>query len=249
LLAEALDYSNHEKGRHSTAALVTAYRGTWHGNLFAMCDQRNPWFKGEGSSPPAIDTSFVNNLIYGFGQVGGIAATVAGLNVVGNRLIQSGTNQSGCFPVTTGNSGHLIFVRDNIDDVKRTSGTQPEWAIVGDDSNGAMNAQGTGGRSLVPFPGLDLVSIRAVAGREAAFEAETLAAVGATLPVRDVHDARMIAMIQARQDHLRNGSPSWLNAVRAGEVTVGLGSDASSGEEPRDTPNLEAGGDPWAVWS
>lgn len=60
LIAEALDYSSHKKGKHSKGALVHDFsqRVAFIGNLFAHNARRNPYFKAHTSG------AIINNLIY-----------------------------------------------------------------------------------------------------------------------------------------------------------------------------------------
>ncbi len=60
LIAEALDYSSHRKGKHSKGALVHDFsqRVAFIGNLFAHNARRNPYFKAHTTG------AVINNLIY-----------------------------------------------------------------------------------------------------------------------------------------------------------------------------------------
>ena len=60
LIAEALDYASHKKGKHSKGALVHDFseRVAFVGNLFAHNARRNPYFKAHTSG------AIINNLIY-----------------------------------------------------------------------------------------------------------------------------------------------------------------------------------------
>lgn len=96
IIAEALDYSSHKKGRHSKGALAHDYAQdiAFIGNLFAHNDRRNPYFKA--SSTGVV----INNLIYNPGsaavEVGYIEEELKDskfpvinprLSVIGNVLI------------------------------------------------------------------------------------------------------------------------------------------------------------------
>lgn len=96
IIAEALDYASHKKGRHSKGALAHDYAQdiAFIGNLFAHNDRRNPYFKA--SSTGVV----VNNLIYNPGsaavEVGYIEEELKNskfpvlnpkLSVIGNILI------------------------------------------------------------------------------------------------------------------------------------------------------------------
>jgi hypothetical protein len=96
IIAEALDYATHKKGRHSKGALAHDYAQdiAFIGNLFAHNERRNPYFKA--SSTGVV----VNNLIYNPGSAAVEAGYVAEelkdsrfpvlnprLSVVGNSLL------------------------------------------------------------------------------------------------------------------------------------------------------------------
>ncbi|BFM19521.1 right-handed parallel beta-helix repeat-containing protein [Gilvimarinus japonicus] len=96
IIAEALDYSTHKKGKHSKGILIHDYvqEIAVVGNLFAHNDRRNPYFKAHATGV------VVNNLMYNLGnaavQLGYIAHEWDGhkrkpgnpkVAVVGNKLI------------------------------------------------------------------------------------------------------------------------------------------------------------------
>jgi len=64
IVAEALDYASHEKGRHSKGLLVHDYvkNVAVLGNLFISNDRRNPYFKSHATGV------VVNNLMYNVGN-------------------------------------------------------------------------------------------------------------------------------------------------------------------------------------
>lgn len=64
IIAEALDYASHKKGRHSKGVLVHDFSTeiALIGNLFAHNDRRNPYFKAHATGV------VVNNLIYNPGS-------------------------------------------------------------------------------------------------------------------------------------------------------------------------------------
>ncbi|WP_159084287.1 pectinesterase family protein [Saccharobesus litoralis] len=64
IIAEALDYATHKKGKHSKGVLVHDYVHDVHfyGNLFAHNDRRNPYFK------TAATGSLIGNVIYNPGS-------------------------------------------------------------------------------------------------------------------------------------------------------------------------------------
>lgn len=95
IIAEALDYATHRKGKHSKGLLVHDYvqQVAVIGNLFAHNDRRNPYFKAHATGV------VVNNLMYNLGnaavQLGYIADEWKGSDmepgnprvaVVGNEL-------------------------------------------------------------------------------------------------------------------------------------------------------------------
>lgn len=96
IIAEALDYATHVKGKHSKGLIVHDYvrEVAVIGNLFAHNDRRNPYFKGHS------DGVVVNNLMYNLGnaavQVGyvadeykesGLQPAKPKVSVVGNVLL------------------------------------------------------------------------------------------------------------------------------------------------------------------
>jgi pectate lyase len=96
IIAEALDYATHIKGKHSKGLLIHDFvqEVAVVANLFAHNDRRNPYFKGHTSG------IVVNNLMYNLGnaavQLGYIADEYVGTGfepknpqvaIIGNKLI------------------------------------------------------------------------------------------------------------------------------------------------------------------
>lgn len=105
IIAEALDYASHKKGKHSKGLLVHDYvqEVAVVGNLFAHNDRRNPYFKAHASGV------VVNNLMYNLGNA------AVQLGYIADEW--QGGDRSPANPQVAVVGNHLIYGRDSYSDL------------------------------------------------------------------------------------------------------------------------------------
>ena len=196
LIGESLNQSKHAKGKHGYGSLARANGPmSWHHNLWIHNDARNPRLGdnyGRGGLYPTFDVR--NNVMYNFGgTASGLTQGVLKVNYVGNYL-RPGPSSRAKTPITVGNPSDLMyFIRDNI--------------IEGND---ALTADNTQFFSAVEFEGKRQVrtvdtpfaapAVKTVSAKDAL--ELVLATVGASLPVRDAVDARLVSHVRTRAGKL-----------------------------------------------
>ena len=211
ILAEALDYASHIKGKHSKGALVhdNVQQVAFIGNLFVSNDRRNPYFKAFSSGVVA------NNLIVNAGnaavqlgfvetewQSSGIVPQNPQVAVVGN-VLRYGTDSYSDLALVSDRGD--AFIRDN-----QTFNLRQQAMY---DTQGVIKR--------LDFPALWPVGYNALAAGET--EAKVLQQAGARYWQRDSIDQRIV-----QQD-----LPPVLPTQRGVERDR-LEKDAEEGEEARD---------------
>lgn len=172
VISESLNFAD-----HGYASIAGGNRTTWHHNLFAHHLSRSVRFQG------MVDADFRNNVIYDWGHTAGYGEFDR-LNYVGNTLVPGpSTTQARPFFHTGAEvvGDGSLFVADN--------------AIRGDARATQDNWRGMGyyyfERERIaarePFPAAPVTTEQA----NTAF-VQVLAEAGATLPRRDVVDARVV---------------------------------------------------------
>ncbi len=218
LIGESLNQSKHKKGKHGYGSLARANGPiSWHHNLWIHNDARNPRLGdayGRGPTFPTFDVR--NNVMYDFGATAsGLTQGILKVNYVGNYL-RPGPSSKARTPITVGNPSELTyFIRDNI--------------IEGND---ALTADNTQFFSAVEFEGKRQVKtvdqpfaappVTTVAAKDAL--ELVLATVGASLPVRDAVDSRLV-------NHVRTHTGQLINS----QTEVGGWPELKSGAAPVDT--------------
>lgn len=207
IIAESLTMSGHTKGRHGYGAIVGGVNTTYHHNLYANHTSRNPRFGGGTVEADDNDHiacfDFRNNIIYNWGYNTGYGGGRAELNYVYNymkpgpgtresvinRVIDCGEkNKPGWFYVN-GNvlEGNDEISEDNSKGIYISDDNKAFTTIV--DSEYQM--EGTKVENLTthsPEEAYDLVLSRA----------------GATLPLRDGLDARIIQSVKENTGFFAN---------------------------------------------
>ena len=179
ILSEGLNFADHGLG-----VIIGQGRLTWHHNLIAHCQSRNPRFAS------LVDADFRNNVVYNWGDTAGLGEFDR-VNYIGNylkpgpstrkeqRLFHDGVD------VVMPNS---LFVTNNIlegnDKVNRDN-----WLGVGYDRATIGAAE--------PFPA---PSVTTDSPREA-FD-QVLKDAGATLPRRDAVDDRIVREAREGKGHI-----------------------------------------------
>jgi hypothetical protein len=183
LISESLWESHHEKGAHGMGGVWGGRRGSYHHNLLAHHNSRNPRFAG---NDPPIDHR--NNVIYNWGNNSAYGGENSQVNMVGNYYKPGpASSKSSRNRVLDGSAaGGRWFISGNF--------------VVGDPAVTADNWLGVHRtyapiaqmRVAEPFP---YAAVRTQSAEEA-YEL-VLAHSGATLPRRDPLDARVINEVRA----------------------------------------------------
>ena len=116
LIAEGLNHSKHTKGPHGYGSLSRANGPvTWHHNLWAHNNARNPRLGDNYGRPPYPTFDVRNNVIYNYGEIAsGLTQGVLKINYVGN-YIRPGPDSKALTPIHIGGPSDLSFyIRDNV---------------------------------------------------------------------------------------------------------------------------------------
>ncbi|HEX6625833.1 MAG TPA: hypothetical protein VF064_19105, partial [Pyrinomonadaceae bacterium] len=116
LIAEALNRSKHAKGAHGYGSLSRANGPvSWHHNLWAHNDARNPRLGDNNGRPPYPTFDVRNNVVYDYGQIAsGLTQGVLKVNYVAN-YIRPGPSSKARPPIRVGGPSELLFhIRDNV---------------------------------------------------------------------------------------------------------------------------------------
>ena len=189
LIGESLQASKHPKGPHGYGSLARAEGPvSFHHNLWVHNDARNPRLGDNYGHPPYPVFDVRNNIIYDYGQIcSGLTQGRLQVNYVAN-YIKAGPSSRARTPITVGGPSELQFyIRGNVfeghDDLTA-------------DNSGFFDPVVIDGRRQVrtvtaPFA---VAPVQSVPARDAL--QLVLAAVGASLPVRDPVDARIVEEVR-----------------------------------------------------
>jgi hypothetical protein len=205
LIAEALNQSVHSKGAHGYGSLVRASGGlSLHHNLWAHNRGRNPRLGDNYGKPPFPTFDVRNNVIYNYGGPS-VTGDTFETNYVAN-YIQPGPNTGRQQPIgPTPKAALKFYVEGN--EIARKATKDVFYKLDG--------------VTVVASP-FAVPKVRTVSAEEA--YKMVLAGVGATVPVRDAVDARIIADV-------RNGAGRIVNSQKE----VGGWPDYKSAEPPKDS--------------
>jgi hypothetical protein len=210
LLAETLHDSVHPEGTHSRALLVGSgvERVSIVDNLLAHNNRRHPHF-----SSGAADVDVVNNVVYDWGQIGihyasgSATRPFTGINVVNNYFRKGAESRDDplyeewYFAVAPGSTVHI---GGNLVDRPDAVVTAEENSECFDDPGCASDYRGSSctGFCLSETPTRPLEGVEPVPADEV--WARMLADVGATVPVRDAVDQRVVQEARDRTGSLVN---------------------------------------------
>lgn len=192
LIAEGLDKSKHPKGPHGYGSLARANGPvSLHHNLWAHHQARSPRFGDNYNKAPYPAFDFRNNVIYDFGGTcSGLTQGKFPVNYVAN-YIRPGPSSRARTPITIGGPSDLtFFVRDNVFEGSDTVRANDHSPLP--DNTRFFNQTEIEGKRQVrivdrPFEAAPVTTLPA---QEAL--AAVLATVGASRPVRDAVDARIV---------------------------------------------------------
>jgi pectate lyase len=192
LIAEALNHSKHTKGPHGYGSLSRANGPvTWHHNLWAHNNARNPRLGDNYGHPPYPTFDVRNNVIYNYGEIAsGLTQGVLKVNYVAN-YIRPGPDSKALTPIHIGGPSDLSFyIRDNV--------FEGNTAATADNSQFFEPVVINGRRQVQtvsePFKGQPVTTYSA----RNAYDA-VLRNVGASLPRRDSVDARIVVEVRRRK--------------------------------------------------
>lgn len=196
IISEGLRYAGHPKGEHSKGFIVWGRLATtpmaisFHHNYLAHNTDRNPMISGSEVAPyPDVFLDAINNVVYDF--YGGLTMMTYGPAKVNwiNNYVKQGTLsalyafEAVHFPTGFAVKPH-IFTEGNIGS-RRLSLTDPQWLVGLEWRNELLS---TDFRALNRWPASPVNTV------EASVEMADciLSAVGATAPVRDSVDLRVL---------------------------------------------------------
>lgn len=198
LIGEALRASKHQKGSHGYGSLSRANGPvSWHHNLWAHNDARNPRLGDNYGRPPFPRFDVRNNVIYNFGATAsGLTQGRLEINYVANFL-KPGPSSSARTPITVGAPSMLrFFIRDNF--------LEGNVDLSADNARFFSSTEINGNRQVelleMPF---EAPLVTTLSAREAF--AAVLDDVGASRPARDAVDARIV-------ESARRGTGSIINS-------------------------------------
>ncbi len=179
IMSEGLNFADHGLG-----VIIGQGRQTWHHNLIAHNQSRNPRFAS------LVDADFRNNVIYDWGDTAG-CGEFGRVNYVGNYLKPGPSTRKA-----------MRLFHDGVDVVAPKSFYMAGNTLEGNERVTADNWQGTGyDREIVgamePFPAPAVNTEPA----QTAYE-RVLNGAGATLPKRDMVDERIVRETKDGTGHI-----------------------------------------------
>lgn len=190
LIAESLNRSVHHKGAHGYGSLITASGEiSIHHSVYAFHESRNP-------RPKDVRLDFRHNLVAGWGdQPGYTYEDFLEMNHVGNVFEPRGYSNTPACAFNVGGANARIYAAGN---VRLAEGVRQQG---GDEGLCASRGYGREVLDVVrvfqPFPAPAVTPTPA-----GELKAALLASVGATRPVRDAVDARVVDLLDRGEGRL-----------------------------------------------
>jgi hypothetical protein len=198
MIYEALRESLHRKGSHGYGSLSRAAGGvSWHHNLWAHNDSRNPRLGDNYGKDPRPRFDVRNNVIYDYGGTcSGLTQGVFPVNYVANCIVPGPSSTAGT-PISVGEekSDLQFHIAGNV--------------VVGNDKLTAdnklfFNRTEANGKALVhvvdkPFDAPAILQTTALEAYE-----NVLATGGASMPKRDPVDQRLVREVRDRSGRMIN---------------------------------------------
>jgi len=219
LIAEGLNHSKHSKGPHGYGSLSRANGPvTWHHNLWAHNNSRNPRLGDNYGRPPYPIFDVRNNVIYDYGEIAsGLTQGVLKVNYVGN-YIKPGPSSKTTTPIHVGGPSDLNFyIKENV--------FEGNAALTADNSQFFDPVMIDGKRQVQTVAQAFAVSLVKTTGAQVAYQA-VLETVGASLPRRDSVDARIIDEVRQRK-----------GSIIDSQQQVGGWPELKSAAPPKDSDN------------
>jgi len=190
LIGNALNHSKHTKGDHGYGSLSRANGPvTWHHNLWAHNNSRNPRLGDNYGRPPFPTFDVRNNVMYDYGEIcSGLTQGVLKVNYVAN-YIRPGPGSKARTPIHVGAPSQLSFyIRDNVFEGNK--------ALTADNSQFFDRIVIDGKRQVeIVAQSFAVPAVQTSSASEA--YVAVLAKVGASLPRRDSVDAQIISEVRS----------------------------------------------------
>lgn len=217
LIGNALNHSKHAKGDHGYGSLSRANGPvTWHHNLWAHNNSRNPRLGDNYGRPPFPTFDVRNNVMYDYGEIcSGLTQGVLKVNYVAN-YIRPGPSSKARTPIRVGAPSELSFyIRDNV--------FEGNAALTTDNSQFFDPVIIDGKRQVETVAQSFAAPAVQTSSAKDAYVA-VLATVGASLPRRDSVDAQII-------NEVRRGKGSMIDS----QAQVGGWPELKSATPPVDS--------------
>jgi pectate lyase len=205
-ITESLNRSSHTKGTHGYGSLINGWEVSYHHNLYAHHTTRVP-------RPAECMLDFRNNVLYDFGR-GYNHNEKTKMNYVGNYIKFRGEPR--VFSFQTEGTNPKFFFENNLHSQKPEA-TKDNTLLFRFQKEATVEAV----RVDKPFP----IELTTTHSPEEAYEL-VLAGAGATLPVRDAVDKRIV-------EQVKNGTGKILDS----QNEVGGWPEYKSGPVPADGDN------------
>jgi hypothetical protein len=215
IIGQSLRQSVHVKGPHGYGSLSRANGAiTWHHNLWAHNDSRNPRLGDNYNQPPWPLFDVRNNVMYNYGgTASGLTQGNFPANYIGNYL-KAGPNSEAKTPITVGKPSDLKFYVDgNIFEANPKLSGEGLFSEVMDQDHKLVTVVEK------PFETLPVTTTSA----KQAYD-DVLAGAGATLPKRDAIDSRIV-------EEVRTGTGKMINS----QTEVGGWPELKSAAPPVDS--------------
>ncbi|MBW6534030.1 MAG: hypothetical protein K0B11_03405 [Mariniphaga sp.] len=243
ILSESLRNSIHEKGRHGYAGIWGGRKASFHHNLLAHHDSRNPRFNGSRYSNQADNelVDFRNNTIYNWGSNSAYAAEGGRYNIV-NNYYKAG-------PATSSNRSRILQPYADDGSNNQPAGTYGTFYITGNyvtASAANTNNNWLGVNMHSSFPnGITLNDIRSdsefdkgdVTTHSAEFGYEKVLELAGASLFRDEVDFRIIKDVSTGTATFTDGGNGSTNGLIDTQAAVDGWPELYSSEAPLDSDN------------
>jgi len=204
IISEALHYSIHHEGPHGMGTLGRAIGGvTFHHNLWAHNNQRNPRLGDAYNEPPAPTFDVRNNVMYNYGQYcNGLNSGEYTVNFIANYIKPGPDSDRKNKPVVLRKDTRAdYYIVDNVvegfPELTEDNRKMLEPQIVNEIANQNYIPARKNVADLVTFVDspIDVPAVKTTSALNAYHD--VLTKVGATAPVRDLVDERIIKEVRS----------------------------------------------------
>ncbi|WP_321287379.1 T9SS type A sorting domain-containing protein [uncultured Sunxiuqinia sp.] len=245
LLAESLRISVHDKGKHGYGGIWGGKKASFHHNLFAHHDSRNPRFNGSrySNQPELEKVDYRNNVIYNWGGNSAYAGEGGSYNIINNYYKAGPATPSSKadrimqpYPDNGGNNQpagvYGTFYVDGNYITANSQTTNNNW--LGIDPHSSFSDYGVSKDDLKSDTAYQIAPC-ITQDAEKAYE-KVLQYVGASL-VRDTVDSRIVYDVETGTATVMDGGNGSSNGLIDTQSAVGGWPVLNSTEAPTDTDN------------